>query len=152
MLDRATHEALERLIAAGLIAPVSRASRPLHPVAETLSPLSAAELARAKAHRDLAGRKLKMARLLTDGEMADEARGPLLDAAHAVSRALAVESRLPEPVALEDALLPPLAAVWGVTITILQNFVNQPAADGVVLLQALESWLKVIPTEIDCPF
>ncbi|MCU0786305.1 MAG: DEAD/DEAH box helicase, partial [Verrucomicrobia bacterium] len=33
VLDRSTHEALERLIAAGLIAPVSRAARPLYPVA-----------------------------------------------------------------------------------------------------------------------
>ncbi|MCC6820073.1 MAG: DEAD/DEAH box helicase, partial [Verrucomicrobia subdivision 3 bacterium] len=81
VLDRATHEALERLIAAGLIAPVSRAARPLHPVAETPAPLSAQELAKAKAHRDLAARKLKMARLLADGGLPDEARTPLLDAA-----------------------------------------------------------------------
>jgi superfamily II DNA or RNA helicase len=152
VLDRATHEALERLIAAGLIAPVSRASRPLHPVAETLSPLSAEELARAKAHRDLAGRKLKMARLLGDGGMADEARPPLLDAALALSRALAVENRLPEPGALEDALVPPLAAVWSASVSILQNFVSQPTTDGAALIQALDGWLKVVPTEVDCPF
>ena len=152
VLDRATHEALERLIAAGLIAPVSRAARPLHPVAETLSPLSAEELARVKAQRDLAGRKLKMARLLTDGGMADEARSPLLDAARAVSLALAVENRLPEPGALEDTLLPPLAAPWGVAVTILQNFASQPTSDGAALIQVLDDLLETLPTDVDCPF
>ena len=126
VLDRATHEALERLIAAGLIAPVSRAARPLHPVAETPAPLTAEELARAKAHRELAARKLKMARLLTDGGMAEEAREPLLAAALAIGCALAVENRLPEPGSLADVFLPPLAAAWGVSVAILRDF-SKPA-------------------------
>lgn len=149
VLDRATHDALERLIAAGLITPSSRASRPLHPVAETLSPLSADELARAKAHRDRAARKLKMARLLADGGLADEARTPLLDAALAMSRALAVENRLPEPGDLEAALQPPLAAAWGAPVTALHDFVSQPAADGQALTQAMDGLLN---PEDDCPF
>jgi superfamily II DNA or RNA helicase len=130
VLDRATHEALERLIASGLIAPISRAARPLHPLAETPTPLSAEELARARAHRDLAARKLKMARLLTDGGLADEARAPLVDAAVALGRALAVESRLPEPGALDEALLPPLASAWGAHAVTIRNFHEQPTADA----------------------
>ena len=149
VLDRATHEALERLIAAGLIAPVSRASRPLHPVAETLAPLSAEELARAKTHRDLAARKLKMSQLLAAGGMADEARPPLFDAVLALSRALAVENRLPEPGAPEDALQPPLAAAWGAPVVALHDFVSQPAADGDALMQAMEIILNI---ETGCPF
>lgn len=149
VLDRATHDALERLIAAGLIAPISRASRPLHPVGETLSPLSADELARAKAHRDLATRKLKMSRLLADGGMADEARPPLLDAALALSRALAVESRLPEPGDLEAALQPPLAAAWGTAVAALHDFLSQPAADGQALMTLME---KLLNLPDDCPF
>ena len=130
VLDRATHEALERLIASGLIAPVSRAARPLHPAAETPTPLTAEELARAKSHRDRATHKIKMARLLTNGGMADEARAPLLDAALAMSRALAVEARLPEPGALDDVLSPPLAAAWGRHAIAIQDFLAQPGADG----------------------
>jgi hypothetical protein len=149
VLDRATHEALERLIAAGLIAPVSRAARPLHPVAETPPPLGAEELAKAKTHRDLAARKLKMARLLAEGGMADEARTPFLDAALALSRALAVEHRLPEPAAIEDALQPPLAAVWGAPVALLHDFVDQPAADGKALAGAMDGLLK---SADDCPF
>ncbi len=149
VLDRATQEALERLIAAGLIAPVSRAARPLHPVAEAPPPLSAEELAKARTHRDLAARKLKMARLLAGGGMAEEARAPFLDAALALSRAMAVENRLPEPAAIEDALQPPLAAVWGAPVAMLRDFASQPAAEGNALAGALDGLLKSVD---DCPF
>jgi hypothetical protein len=128
---------LERLIAAGLIAPVSRAARPLHPVAETPAPLSAEELARAKTHRELAARKLKMARLLADGGLPDEARAPLLDAALILGRALAVEARLPEPGSLDDALTPPLAAAWGAHAVAIREFHAQPAADCKGAMEAL---------------
>ena len=149
VLDRATHEALERLIAAGLISPISRAARPLHPVAETPAPLSAQELARAKTHRDLAARKLKMARLLADGGLPDEARAPLLDAALAMSRALAVETRVPEPGALDDIMSPPLAAAWGKHAVAIQDFMAQPATAGGKAVRAMEELLG-IPD--DCPF
>lgn len=149
ILDRATHEALERLMAAGLIAPVSRAARPLHPVAETPTPLSAEERARAHNYRELATRKLKMARLLTDGGMAEEARPPLLDAALSVGRALAVEQRLPVPDALEDLHQPPLAGAWGVSIAVLRDFASRPAADGNPLADALDGLLNIAD---DCPF
>ena len=149
VLDRATHEALERLIAAGLIAPISRAARPLHPVVETPAPLSAQELARAKTHRDLAARKLKMACLLADGGMPDEACAPLLDAALALGRALAVETRVPEPGALADIMSPPLAAVWGKHAVAIQDFMAQPTAAGSKAVSAMEE-LPGIPD--DCPF
>ena len=149
VLDRATHEALERLIAAGLITSVSRAARPLHPVAELPGPLTADELARAKTHRDLAARKLKMARLLTGGGMADESRAPLLDAALAMSRALAVETRVPEPDALDDTLLPPLAAAWGRHAIVIQDFMARPGADGGRAARAMEELLGI---SNDVPF
>ena len=142
VLDRATHEALERLIAAGLIAPITRAARALPPVAETPVPLNAEELSRARAHRELAARKLKMARLLADGGLPDEARAPLLDAALALGRALAIEARLPEPGALDEALLPPLAAAWGARAITVRHFHEQPAADGRLAAAAIELLLK----------
>jgi hypothetical protein len=67
IVDRATHETVERLIAAGLLAPVTRAARPLHPGAEAPLPLSAEERARAQTQRERAVRKHKMARLLANG-------------------------------------------------------------------------------------
>ena len=149
VLDRSTHEALERLIAAGLIAPISRAARPLHPVAETPAPLSAEELARARTHRDFAARKLKMARLLTDGGLPEEGRAPLPDAALALSRALAVETRLPEPGALEEITSSPLAAAWGKHAGAIQDFVARPDAAGEPALRAMEELLGIAD---DCPF
>ncbi|MSU63835.1 MAG: hypothetical protein EXS31_15785 [Pedosphaera sp.] len=149
VLDRATHETLERLIAAGLIAPISRAARPLHPLAETPVPLSAQELARVQVHHDLAARKLKMVRLLTNGGLPDEARTPLLDAALAMSRALAVESRLPEPGTLGDILSPPLAAAWGQHAIAIQDFMAQPNAD---LYQATRAMEELLGIPDDCPF
>jgi hypothetical protein len=143
VLDRATHEALERLIASGLIAPVSRAARPLHPLGETPASLNAQELAKAQAHRDVAARKLKMSRLLAGGGLADEARTPLLDAALALARALAVEARLPEPGTLDEALLPPLAGAWGAHIPTFREFHAQPAAD---LQPAAEAVAKLLET------
>ncbi len=143
VLDRATHEALERLIAAGLIAPVSRAARPLHPVAETPTPLSSQELARAQAHRDRAARKLKMGRLLAEGGLPDEARTPLVDGALALVQALAVEQRLPEPDSLEDALLPPLAAVWAAQVPTLRRFLDDSTGDPAPVIQSLDALLKV---------
>jgi hypothetical protein len=141
VIDRATHEALERLIAAGLIAPISRAARPLHPVADIPAPLSAEELGKSRAQRDLATRKLKMARLLAEGGMADEARPPLLDAALALGRALAVEARLPEPGTLDEALLPPLAAAWGGRGGKIREFAASTDADGKAAIMAMNELL-----------
>ncbi|MCP5524603.1 MAG: DEAD/DEAH box helicase [Verrucomicrobiales bacterium] len=137
VIDRATHEALERLIAAGLIAPVSRAARPLSPESEAPIPLSAAEQARAKEQRELAARKLKMARLLAEGGLSEEARPPLLEAVQTVGAALAIEGRLPAPGTPDEALLPPLLAQWGLHATALKAVLELPDRDLSPAIRAL---------------
>jgi len=142
VIDRATDEALERLIAAGLISRTTRAARPLSPETEAASPtpLSAEELARAKAERDQAGRKLKMARLLADGGLEEEARAALLAAILPLARALAIESRLPGPASADDALLPPLSHQWKEAAPLLRNLVanpNEPLSPGLEALATL---------------
>ena len=62
---------------------------------------------------------------------------------------MAVENRLPEPAAIEDALQPPLAAVWGAPVAMLRDFASQPAAEGNALAGALDGLLKSVD---DCPF
>ena len=115
VIDRATDEALQRLIDAGLLARTTRASRPLWP-AETADaappPLSAAELEKLSAHRQRAARKLKMARVLCEAGLNEEARAALLEAVPLLGCALAVQHRLPEPMSPGDALLPPLSSCW----------------------------------------
>ncbi len=141
VVDRATHEALERLAAAGLISVTTRASRPLFPEPEagpTLTQLTPEERAKADAHRAHAARKLKMARLLGDGGLDEEARAPLLEAALALGRALAVEARLPEPASLDDALLPPLTHCWRASQGPLRSAVADATQPWRVFLSALE--------------
>ncbi|MBN2505260.1 MAG: DEAD/DEAH box helicase [Verrucomicrobia bacterium] len=143
VIDRATHEALERLVAAGLIASTTRASRPLDPAQNALAPppLSAEELALAATHRQAAARKLKMGRLLGQGDLLDEARPALLGAIHSLGRALAVEGRLPEPPEASEALLPPLSHAWGDGVIALRAFAADAGAAWLPAAQALEQRL-----------
>jgi superfamily II DNA or RNA helicase len=130
VIDRATDEAIQRLIDAGLIAKTTRAARPLLPApwdAAQPPPLSNEERDRASAHRAVANRKLKMARLLGEGGLDAEARAPLLEAVLALGRALAVENRLPEPAALEETLLAPLSHCWAAVLPALRNLTASPA-------------------------
>ena len=140
VIDRATDEAIQRLIAAGLISKTTRATRPLFPTSDSAgpAPLTAEELAKAKSHRERAARKLKMARVLGEGGFSDEARPALLDAMLGMARALAVEQRLPEPANLEDALQPPLSHGWANILPALNTFVQKSAADWKPVAVCLE--------------
>jgi hypothetical protein len=143
VIDRATDEALQRLQTAGLITAATRAMRPLFPepeVAAGPAPLSAAERERANSHRVQAGRKLKMGRLLGAGELAEESRSALLEASVLLSRALAVENRLPEPKDLDDALLPPLSHCWKESLPILRAFATDIATPWQSLADALAKY------------
>jgi hypothetical protein len=142
IVDRATHDALERLAAAGLISLTTRASRPLFPEPEagsTALTLSLEERARADGHRAHATRKLKMARLLGDGELVEEARAALFDATLSLGRALAVEARLPEPESLDDALLPPLSHGWKGALPVLRDFLADATQPWAPVLETLNS-------------
>jgi hypothetical protein len=80
-----------------------------------------------------------MARLLGGGELLEEARAALLDAAQSLGRALAVESRSPEPATLDDALLPPLSHGWKEALTSLRGFVADPTAPWQPVAERLEA-------------
>jgi hypothetical protein len=131
VMDRATDEALQRLIDAGLVGKTTRAARPLLPGenAAAAAPLSAEEQAKARSHRDRAARKLKMARVLGDGGFEQEARPALLDAMQAFGCALAIERRLPEPTEAKDAFDAPLSHAWAEALPTLKTFLHQPDAD-----------------------
>ena len=143
VIDRATDEALQRLIEAGLVARTTRATRPLWPLEAgpgLPAPLSEAEREKSAACRQRAARKLKMAAVLAGGGLSEEARAALLDAVLPLGCALAVENRLPEPAALQDALLPPLGLHWKDALSILRGFVQdatQPVAPAVAALDRI---------------
>ncbi|HOK78807.1 MAG TPA: hypothetical protein PLW35_13945, partial [Verrucomicrobiota bacterium] len=131
VIDRQTDETIQKLVEAGLIAKTTRASRLLYPTPQgngTLQ-LSPEEQADAKAKREIAARKLKMATLLGEGGFDSEARTALFEAIYALAKAMAVESRIPEPATLEDALLPPLSHSWKEALELIKSFVadaNRP--------------------------
>jgi hypothetical protein len=140
VVDRATDEALQRLIDAGLLARTMRASRPLW-LPETSqaapSPLSPAELDKLAAYRQLAARKLKMARVLNQAGLDQEARAALLEGLLPLGCALAVENRLPEPAALKDLLLPPISPCWQEALPLLRDLNANPASPCQPVLEAL---------------
>jgi superfamily II DNA or RNA helicase len=141
VIDRATDESIQRLIAAGLISRTSRATRPLYPAGENTEapPLSDEERAKAKSHRDRAARKLKMARVLGEGGLDEEAREALLAAIPMFAGALAVEHRLPEPTELKDALQPPLSHHWGRALPVLRAFAEEPGTAWKIVAEGLAS-------------
>jgi hypothetical protein len=140
VIDRATDEALQRLIDAGLLARTTRATRPLWPAEPADAappPLSAAELEKLSAHRQRAARKLKMARVLCDAGLSEEARAALLEAVPPLSCALAVQHRFPEPASPEHALLPPLSSCWKEALPLLREFTSDTARPCQPVLEAL---------------
>jgi hypothetical protein len=140
VIDRATDDASQRLIELGLVARTTRASRPLWP-AETAEavppPLSDTEREAAANQRAQAARTLKMARLLGDGGLDEEARVALLDAGLPLGRALAIESRMPELAKLEDTMMAPLAQRWRAALTPLRQFASDSSAPWKPVVEAL---------------
>jgi hypothetical protein len=142
VIDRATDEALHRLIDAGLLARTTRASRPLWPEAQGTpvpAPLSDEDRAKASACRQQASRKIKMARLLGEGGLDEEGRMALIEAVLPLGQALAIESHLPEPAKTEDALLAPLAIRWGQVLPDLRLAVADVAVPWKSTLDALQN-------------
>jgi hypothetical protein len=140
VVDRATDEALQRLIEAGLVARTTRGNRPLLPADDPGSspqPLSPADLEKISGHRLQAARKLKMACLLSEAGLAEEARAALLEGLLALISALAIQDRLPEPGFIKDGLLPPVSRCWRTALPVVREFVNDPARACGPVLEAL---------------
>ncbi|MGP8238134.1 MAG: helicase-related protein [Limisphaerales bacterium] len=139
VVDQATDQAVQRLIAAGLLSRTIRATRPLWSAEGEAGPppLSEAEREKAAAHRAKAGRKLKMAVVLSSGDLDQEARQALMDAIEPLACALAVENRLPEPRCLEDALLLPLATAWKDALPLVRGVLREPSQPLPPVLSAL---------------
>jgi len=131
VIDRATDEAVQRLITAGLVSKTTRAARDLLAVNEGVEPaaLTADEKAQIKSHREKASRKLKMVQVLGEGGFEEEARPALLEAIHLLSRALAAARRLPEPSTVADAVNPRLAPAWAEAMPAIRSYIEQPASD-----------------------
>ncbi len=145
VIDRATDDAINRLIEAGLITRTTRVMRSLHPPAETGQALTDAERQQAAAHRAKAGRKLKLAALFGQEDFPEETRQAVLEAIHSTARAIAIELRLPEPAEVNDTLLPPLSRHWGESLPHLREFVSNPTGNWQPVTAALTTALQTPP-------
>jgi hypothetical protein len=146
VIDRSTEEAIRRFCETGLVQMRIRATRYLHPTAETsVVELSDEERARIDSLRALFKRKLKMGRVLAAEELLDEARDAVGEAILSVARVRAVQGRLPEPGKLEETMLPPLAACWGESRPLIQRFLAESNGEIGPIVQALESSLAADP-------
>jgi hypothetical protein len=142
VLDRSAFNALQRLIAAGLIAPATRAIRELFPGPEQPpGQLSEADLLKAQANRQQAGRKLKMARLLAAGGLMEEEREALLHSTLWLAKALAVENRLQEPAELSDSLRAPGSIFWGATASVVREYAENAACPPGPITEAIQGML-----------
>ena len=143
VIDRATDEALRRLVEAGLIAPSTRAIRSLCPAAgeDEVVALSEEERQKALAHRQQAARKLKMADLLEGGGLSEEAGEALREATLWAGRALAVENRLPEPAEMKESLRPPISLLWGNALPTLHELASSPSPPPARVTEVLQKLL-----------
>lgn len=145
VIDHATAEALDRLEKAGLIAPTCRSSRPLisngSSEEEQQPALSEEALATIKTCRENAARKLKMARVLTDADLMEEARPPLQEAAVQIMQALAVFHRVEEPGDLYESLKLPFSFHWGESLSVLKEFIEDEQTDLKAVADALDRCL-----------
>lgn len=144
VIDCAAAEAMARLVAAGLVSTSTRAIRDLPPAAADGAPaLTDAEAHLSQEHRRQASRKLKMAALLGGGGLLEEEREALLQGALWLSKAMAVENRVPEPGSLEDALRTPHAVFWGDNLPTLRAYLANPALAPAAAISALRSICSV---------
>lgn len=145
VIDRATDEALRRMVEAGLIASSTRATRPLYPTGGATPralPLSEAEREQALGYRRQAERKLKMSRLLMTGDLHEEARDAFLEAVLWLGKALAVENRLPVPAELKEALRPPLALCWEEALSVIHEIASGSSSSLASVPDILQKMLQ----------
>ncbi|MSR65365.1 MAG: DEAD/DEAH box helicase [Verrucomicrobiae bacterium] len=145
VIDRATDEALKRLIDAGVLTRTTRAVRSLHPVEDDptrkKSTLTDAERQMIQSLCTQAARKLKVARVLGEAQLAEEARAAVQEAATWIGRALAVQYHFPEPMNLNAALTPPLSLAWAESLARMRSFVADATGAVLPLIESLEELL-----------
>ena len=140
VIDRATHENLQRLSEAGLLKTTVRATRHLYPAPEQKAGgLTEAEKQKIDDLRKKSARKLKMARVLSAEELEEEAREALLGAVTLLGQTLAVENHMPKPQEAVNVLDAPLAPFWGDALAPLREFMERPATPVVPMVKILET-------------
>ncbi len=154
VVDRATHQAIERLVAAGLVVTTTAFTRPLAMADEPSGtpPLTDAEEARLHARHDQARHALRRARVLGGAGFSGECRASLLEAGLHAAAVLAILARTPEPPTLEASLAPGFARHWGPGLAVLQSYLQNPEAPWLPVADAIGSLLeeRSVGSDLNC--
>ncbi|MCC7373621.1 MAG: DEAD/DEAH box helicase [Verrucomicrobiales bacterium] len=147
VIDESTHETMQRLIEAGLLASTVKFARPLVGAAleESATPsLTAEEKAAVQSGGQQASRLVRRARVLGEAGFDDECRASLEEAVMALSKSLAIRGRLPVPENLAAVIAPPFARVWGAGLAAVAPFVRREATGWGSFAGALEEQLAAL--------
>ncbi|MDD2708601.1 MAG: DEAD/DEAH box helicase [Verrucomicrobiae bacterium] len=140
VIDWETHQALMRLEKSGLIAGATRAARPLYnrdqPPAASAGEMPPELRQKMDVHLQVAARKLKMGRLLAQGDLPDEGFAAVQQGLLAAGKALAVRHALPEPRELDELFKSSHAWIWTERLDPLRHALAQtpPQLPGLIQL------------------
>ncbi len=127
VVGRATHEALSRLVARGVLSAPENAVRTLYASGRGLAPpLPAPDSDRARVLelRRQAATAYRRARQLLAGLAFDAARQPLEESVVLLARAYALPRRLAEPQDVRQAVSEAFAGLWGDTLPVLAELLT----------------------------
>lgn len=133
ILDRATFDAIERLVKAGLLQRTDTARRDLLDVAATPSgppPLTPEEEARLREATARAERCLRRAQVLGNADFPEEAVISLRDALLPLAVARALRERWPVPATHADLLADPWPTRWSTAFPSVQQLLNSTSNDN----------------------
>lgn len=127
VIDRASFETIERLVAAGLLQRADTVRRDLLEVASETAvppPLTAEEEARLRDASAMAGRLLRRAEVLGNADFAEDAVASLREALLPLAVARALRDRRAVPTTLGDLLVGDAAASWGDVRPVVESLVG----------------------------
>lgn len=150
VVDRATRETIERLVAGGFLASPELVGRPLSWSGEPKpAPLGPDEVARCRTAAHRSRHALRRARLLGDAGFEEECGTSLREAVGHAAAALAVAHRLPEPEAIETSFEPPHRGTWGTGWEAIRDFVATEAETEAGAWRSAADALEGVGSTID---
>ncbi|MGE3312912.1 MAG: SNF2-related protein [Limisphaerales bacterium] len=130
VIDRQTHETIERLIAAGLLLRPKSMERILPLSGEPARPLlNPEEIERCRAGHARSEHALRRARVLGEAGFESECGASLAEAALHLAGVLALVQRLPPPESLDATFSGAYEALWGESATVLEELTGDSLRD-----------------------
>lgn len=142
VIDRATQEAIERLVKAGLLQRVEGVRRDLLAAEIAPRPLTDEEQARRDAAAVRAERLLRRAQVLGEADFPEEAAASLREALLPMAIARAIGERWPVPTNDQDLLKDRWITTWGSSYLTVQHVLAGTVADPAAARVILTIWMS----------